>query len=316
MSFSFRNLFSQESEGNSTSPEPENNREGSVSQPDDPRADRGQEAASPDPGIPQPQFELTSDAMNLENQTSLKGKAAFVSGASSGIGRAIARALGAEGSRVTVCARRKERLEEVAEDIRQAGGDAHIEQADFFQVNEIDSAVRGAVDHWKGLDILINAAGIGRQAMLTDGDTGDWREMLELNVLALAVASREALKYFPPEGGHIINISSMSGHRVPGRGGFYAATKFAVRAMTEGLRQELRHSGNATRVGSVSPGFVDTELLDDYFRPGDGGATKYEAISYEILKPEEVAAVVIGQLRMPASAEVTDVLMRPTGQGT
>jgi NADP-dependent 3-hydroxy acid dehydrogenase YdfG len=253
--------------------------------------------------------------MKLENETLLKGKAAFVSGASSGIGRAIARALTAEGVRVTLCARRRDRLEEVAESIRAGGGEAQIESADFFQVNEIDSAIRGAADHWGGLDILINSAGIARQAMLMDGDTNDWREMLNLNVLALAVASREALKYFPDGGGHIVNLSSMSGHRVPGRGGFYAATKFAVRAITEGLRQELRIAGNATRISSVSPGFVDTEMLDDYFKDGTGGVKKYDAIGYEILKPEEVAAVVIRQLTMPQSAEITDVLIRPTAQG-
>ena len=182
--------------------------------------------------------------MTLANETNLTGTAAFVSGASSGIGRAIARALAAEGVRVTLCARRRDRLEAVAEEIREAGGEAHVETADFFQVNEIDNAIRGAADHWGGLDILINSAGTAKQAMLMDGDTQDWREMMDLNVLGLAVACREALKHFPESGGHVVNLGSMSGHRVPGRGGFYSATKFAVRALTEGLRQELRAAGN------------------------------------------------------------------------
>ncbi len=254
--------------------------------------------------------------MTPTGDTELKGRAALVTGASSGIGRAIALAMGAAGVRVAVCARRRDRLEAVAETIREAGGEAWVETADFFQVNEIDAAVRGAADHWGGrLDILVNSAGIGRQAKLMDGDTGDWREMMDLNVLALAVASREALKYFPDDGGDIVNLGSMSGHRVPGRGGFYAATKFAVRAMTEGLRQELRLAGRATRVSSVSPGFVDTELLDDYFREGTGGASRYEAISYPILRPEDIAAIVLRQLTMPRSVEITDVLVRPTAQG-
>ncbi|MCP5540074.1 MAG: SDR family NAD(P)-dependent oxidoreductase [Akkermansiaceae bacterium] len=251
----------------------------------------------------------------MNKETSLLGKVAFVSGASSGIGRAIAIALGAAGARVALCARRRDRLEAVAKTIADAGGEAWVETADFLHVNEIDAAIRGAADRWDGrLDILVNAAGVGRQARLMDGDTADWREMLEVNVLALAVACREALKFFPESGGQIVNLSSMSGHRVPGRGGFYAATKFAVRAMTEGLRQELRAAGNPTRVGSVSPGFVDTEMLDDYFRPGTGGATRYGSIGYEILKPEQVAAVVMSLLALPAAAEITDVLMRPTAQ--
>ena len=256
--------------------------------------------------------------MTLTGESELKGKVAFVTGASSGIGRAIAVALGQAGAKVALCARRRDRLEAVAEVIESAGGEAWVETADLFQVNEIDAAVRGAADHWGGrLDILVNSAGIGRQAKLMDGDTQDWREMLDLNVMALAVACREALKYFPEDpGGDIVNLGSMSGHRVPGRGGFYAATKFAVRAMTEGLRQELRLAGNGTRVSSVSPGFVDTELLEDYFRSGTGGVARYDAIQYEILKPEEIAAIVLRQLTMPRSAEITDVLVRPTAQGT
>ncbi len=250
--------------------------------------------------------------MDVPNQSTLTGKAAVVTGASSGIGRAIALALAAEGARVTLCARRREVLETIANEARALGGEAQVLTADFQHVNEIDSAIEGAADHWSGLDILINCAGIARQAMLRDGDTQDWRDMLEVNVLGLAVASREALKHFPEAGGHIVNLCSMSGHRVPGRGGFYAATKFAVRAMTEGLRQELRHAGNLTRVSQVSPGFVETPMLDEYFE--SAGTTRAEAIAYPILRTEEIATVVLGLLKLPENAEITDVLLRPTQQ--
>ena len=252
---------------------------------------------------------------NAANESVLAGKSAFVSGGSSGIGREIAVQLGAAGAKVTVCARRVERLDETADVIRQAGGKAQVVAADFVETKAIEEAVAFAADHWGGgLDIVINAAGVARQAGLSDGATQDWRSMLEINVLALAVVTREALKFFPDEGGDVINISSMSGHRVPGRGGFYSATKFAVRAMTEGLRQELRQAGNATRVGSVSPGFVETELLDEYFR--SAGADRYQAIDYPILKVKEVAGAVLSMLQLPRTAEITDILMRPTGQAT
>jgi NADP-dependent 3-hydroxy acid dehydrogenase YdfG len=251
-----------------------------------------------------------------ETETSLLGKAAFVSGGSSGIGRAIALEIGERGGRVTICGRRVDRLDEVADQIRSAGGQAHVVEADFSHPTAIEEAVGFAADHWGGqLNILINAAGVALQATLSDGSTDDWRAMLDINVLALAVATREALKVFPQEGGgDVINIGSMSGHRVPGRGGFYSATKFAVRAMTEGLRQELRQAGNLTRVGSVSPGFVDTELLSRYFE--SAGADRYQAIEYPILKPEEVARVVVEMLSLPRTAEITDVLMRPSQQAT
>lgn len=251
-----------------------------------------------------------------ETESLLSGKAAFVSGGSSGIGRAIALALGERGVRVTICARRLERLDEVADQIREAGGEAQVVTADFSHPTAIEEAVGFAADHWGGqLDILVNAAGVALQASLSEGTTEDWRSMLDINVLALAVATREALKFFSSEqGGDVINISSMSGHRVPGRGGFYSATKFAVRAMTEGLRQELRQAGNLTRVGSVSPGFVETELLDRYFE--SAGADRYQAIGYPILQPGEVARVVVEMLSLPRTAEITDVLMRPSQQAT
>jgi NADP-dependent 3-hydroxy acid dehydrogenase YdfG len=244
----------------------------------------------------------------------LEKKRVLVTGASSGIGRAIALAIGNSGGRVALCARRVDRLEKVAEEIRSSGGEAGVIAADFFEEQQIIDALAEASTRFGGLDILVNSAGIGRQATLMEGKTGDWIEMMNLNILALAIASREAIPYFPDGGGHIVNISSLSGHRVPGRGGFYSATKFAVRAMTEGLRQELRIAGNLTRVSSISPGFVETELLDDYFQSGNSGMTKEEAIQFPIMKPEDIAAIAIHQLTAPANVDITDVLVRPTQQ--
>lgn len=246
---------------------------------------------------------------------SLSGRKALVTGASSGIGRAIALALGEQGASVALLARREDRLLEVSGEIIAKGGNAFSVPADLAKADLTQDAVHMAASSLDGLDILINAAGVGRQAKLIDGDITDWKTMLDINVLALSVVTKEALPYFPKEGGHVVNISSMSGHRVPGKGGFYAATKFAVRAITEGLRQELRAAGNQTRVSSISPGFVDTELLDDYFSGGSDDA-KYDAIGYPILKPEDIADLVVHQLTMPAAAEVTDILVRPTAQAT
>jgi len=246
---------------------------------------------------------------------SLQGKKALVTGASSGIGQAIATALSQEGASVALLARREDRLAKLAKTIGENGGIAYSIPVDLARTDLTQDAVHMAASSLEGLDIVINAAGVGRQAKLIDGDINDWKTMLDINVIALSVVTREALPYFPNEGGHILNISSMSGHRVPGKGGFYAATKFAVRAITEGLRQELRADGNQTRVSGISPGFVDTELLDDYFSGGSDNA-KYDAIGYPILKPEEIAELVIHQLTMPKTAEVTDILVRPTAQAT
>lgn len=247
--------------------------------------------------------------------TSLAGKKALVTGASSGIGRAIARALSCEGVSVALLARREDRLTELVEEIRESSGVAYSVPVDLTATGLAQDAIHLAASSLDGLDIIINAAGVARQAKLIDGEIDDWKTMLDINVIALSVVTRTALPYFPEEGGHILNLSSMSGHRVPGKGGFYAATKFAVRALTEGLRQELRAAGNLTRVSSISPGFVDTELLDEYFQGGSDTA-KYDAIGYPILQPEEIADLVLHQLTMPATAEVTDILVRPTAQAT
>jgi len=252
----------------------------------------------------------------MNSPTDLTGKRAFVTGASSGIGRAIGRALSARGCAVALCARREDRLRELAGELESSGGTALVCPADLADEASLVAAVNQAGTSWEGLDILINASGVARQAMLVDGATEDWHTMLTVNVLALAQVTREALRFFPVEGGHVVNLGSMSGHRVPGRGGFYSATKFAVRAMTEGLRQELRLAGNLTRVSSISPGFVDTELLDQYFQTGGDPAARYGAIDYPILQPEEIADLVLHQLTMPATAEVTDILVRPTAQKT
>lgn len=252
----------------------------------------------------------------MSESTSLQGKRILVTGASSGIGRAIALALGEKGAEIALLARREDRLRDVSEKIIESGSKGISVPVDLSDSGAAQDAVNFAASALGGLDILINAAGVARQAGLSDGKIEDWRNMLDVNVFALAVVTREALIHFPDQGGHVVNISSMSGHRVPGKGGFYAATKFAVRAMTEGLRQELRAAGNQTRVCSISPGFVDTELLDEYFATSGGDESKYDKIGYPLLQPEEIADLVIHQLTMPPTAEVTDILVRPTAQAT
>ncbi|MEO0415356.1 MAG: SDR family NAD(P)-dependent oxidoreductase [Verrucomicrobiota bacterium] len=235
----------------------------------------------------------------------IEGKRALVTGASSGIGRAIAQSLQENGAKVIGCARREERLQELG---------CEYVVADFLENDQVASAVQCAAEFHGGLDIIVNSAGIGRQSALLDGDPKDWGEMWQVNVQALALATREALKHFPESGGQVVNLSSMSGHRVPGKGGFYSATKFAVRAMTEALRQELRIAGDKTRVSSISPGFVDTELLDEYFQ--SGGTDKYSVVEFPILQPADVAAAVMHQLSAPAHVDITDILLRPTDQAT
>ena len=252
----------------------------------------------------------------MNRGSTLKGKRVLITGASSGIGKAIARMFASEGASLALLARREDRLRNLSEELIASGTIAFPFPVDLTESGPAQDTVNLAASALNGLDILVNAAGVAHQASLSEGNIDKWRAMLDLNVFALAVVTREALAHFPDSGGHVVNISSMSGHRVPGKGGFYSATKFAVRAMTEGLRQELRAEENLTRVSSISPGFVDTELLETYLQGSSDNGKGYQAADYPILQPEEIAELVLHQVTMPATAEVTDILVRPTGQKT
>jgi NADP-dependent 3-hydroxy acid dehydrogenase YdfG len=138
--------------------------------------------------------------------------------------------------------------------------------------------------------------------------------MLEVNVLALCICTREALTDMRGHGdtGHVIHISSMSGHRVPAGSGVYSATKYAVRSLTEGLRQELRAAGSAIRVTAISPGFVETEFAANYH--GDEQAAERTYSQYPCIQADELADAVLYALSQPPHVELHDVLLRPTQQ--
>lgn len=241
----------------------------------------------------------------------------MVTGASSGIGAAVARALAAAGMRVAGCARRVDRLRELAAEIASAGGELVPIEVDLRDTAAIERAfehVRRAVG---GVDVLVNNAGLGHQAPLLSGATEAWREMLEVNVLALCVCTREAIADMRRRGvddGHVIHISSMSAYRVPPGSGIYAASKHAVRALTEGLRQELRTEGSRIRVSSISPGFVETEFAEIYHRSPERARETYSR--YKVLEPGDIATAALYLLAQPAHVQIHDILMRPTEQPT
>ena len=239
-------------------------------------------------------------------QNDLLGKSALVTGATSGIGRAIAVALADAGVQVIASGRREELLDEL---VSELGEGARALAADLRQRESMD-AMFDAIGE---LDILINCAGVAPKALVLSGEFEHFAELLEVNVLALTYCAQRAVRLFGEAGGHIINVSSMSGHRVPPSGGFYAPTKFAVRAVTESLRYELKAAGSQTRVACVSPGFVDTPLLERYFRGSEDQLTELKS-GIRMLDPEDVAATVLHILQAPAHVEIGDVLMRPGDQ--
>jgi NADP-dependent 3-hydroxy acid dehydrogenase YdfG len=241
---------------------------------------------------------------------------ALVTGASSGIGEALCARLVDAGLRVAGCARRAEPLAALRD---QLGGRFHPIVCDLRDEAAILRMFAEVATVWGGVDVLINNAGVGHLAPLAHPDTPaeHWRELLEVNVLALSVCTREALAQMHARGrGHVVHISSLSGHRVPaGGGGMYAATKHAVRALTEALRVELLEAGSPVRVTSVSPGVVRTGFAAQIF-PDDPAAAAEVYSRFPVLHPDDVAEAVLYALAQPAHVAVHDVLLRPTRQPT
>jgi NADP-dependent 3-hydroxy acid dehydrogenase YdfG len=226
-------------------------------------------------------------------------KTALVTGASSGIGKAIANALLNEGMTVIGLCRS---VDQLPDGVKPLACDLRDE-----------SAIRSAFETLERLDILVNSAGLAYLSRICDGNPSDWEEMWRVNVHALGLCSQLSLAHFPESGGHILNLSSMSGHRVPPTGGFYASTKFAVRAVSEALRAELKNSGNKTRISCLSPGFVDTPLLDKYFAGREEQLAETRA-NIDMLTPEAIADAALHILTSPASVEINDVLLRSADQ--
>jgi NADP-dependent 3-hydroxy acid dehydrogenase YdfG len=238
-----------------------------------------------------------------------------VTGASSGIGRETARALADAGAAVVLAARRADRLEALAAALAASGARVAVQPTDMRREADVLRLFEVARERFGGVDVLVNNAGLGRAAPLASAPTEIWREMLEVNVLGLCIATREAIQDMERRGeaGHVVHVSSMAGHRVPGPdSGLYAATKFAVRALTEALRQELRARQSPIRVTAISPGYVATEFADVF--TGRAGAQEEIDRKLKVLEARDVAEAVLWVVTRPPHVQVHDLLVRPTAQ--
>lgn len=240
---------------------------------------------------------------------------AVITGASSGIGSAIATRLAADGYDLALCARRQSRLADLADKLSQHDAAVLTQTVDLRDEAQILDWFDAIATRFNRLDVLINNAGLGYKESLTSGSTEKWRETLDVNVIALSICTREAIKIMRHTGseGHIVHISSMSGHRVPGSG-MYSASKFAVRALTEGLRQELRADNSTIRISSISPGFVETEFAEKY--SGSRAQAQQVYSQFPVLQPQDIANAVGYVLSQPDYVQVHDILLRPTQQSS
>ncbi|MGB3300233.1 MAG: SDR family NAD(P)-dependent oxidoreductase [Phormidesmis sp.] len=254
--------------------------------------------------------------MTSPTPSSTQKPVAIVTGASSGIGLAIAHRLAAEGYNLAICARRAQPLSKAAESLRRQDVDVLSQTVDLRDEAQILSFFAAVGQRWGRLDALINNAGLGHKESLMSGKTEAWREMFEVNVLALCICTREAISLMQtgaePDTGHILHISSLSGHRVPEITGVYSATKFAVRSLTETLRRELRAANSHIRVTAVSPGIVETDFAEKYHQSAAKAQDTYA--QFPVLQAADVASAVAYALSQPVHVEINDILIRPTQQ--
>ena len=247
----------------------------------------------------------------------LAGRTVLVTGASSGIGAESARALAAAGASLVVTARRRDRLDALVAELARRDAKVLAVAADMRREDDIVGGFAAARERFGGVAVLVNNAGLGRAAPISSASSELWREMLEVNVLGLAIATREAIRDMERRGatGHVVNVASMAAHRVPGpESGMYSATKFAVRALTEGIRQELRARQSAIRVSLVSPGYVATEFADVFAGKPGATAALQARLNVKMLEAADVAQAIVWVLTQPPHVEVHDVLVRPTEQ--
>ena len=245
-----------------------------------------------------------------------KSTVALITGGTAGIGRTLVDQLASLGCTVVTCGRDTTAVNALNERIQAQGWRGFARQVDLRSEKAILSLFGEIRSRYGGVNVLVNNAGLGHEAPLTHGDTSLWREMLDVNVLALCICTREAITDMRADGdrGHIIHISSMAGHRNPGGSGVYSATKFAVRSLTEGLRRELRAAKSQIRIGSVSPGYVETRFAARYSKSEEAAREVYS--SMDVIQPEDVANTVTFMLSQPNHVQIHDILMRPTEQVT
>ena len=241
----------------------------------------------------------------------LEGRVAAVTGASSGIGEATARALSAAGASVALGARRTDRLEAIAESL---DGPTLVREVDVSDEEQARGFVQAADDELGGLHTLVNNAGVMLLGPVADADTDDWRQMVAVNLLGLLYSTHAALPLIAQSGGgDIVNISSTAGRRADAGAAVYNMTKFGVHAFSEALRQEALHQG--IRVTIVAPGFVETELQGHNTNPLVRQAMERsrEQIG-QVLRAEDIAEAIVHAITRPPHVCVNEILVRPARQ--
>ncbi|MEH7096544.1 SDR family oxidoreductase [Neobacillus vireti] len=242
----------------------------------------------------------------------IKDKVVVIMGASSGIGEATTKKLAQEGAKLVIAARREDRLKSLVESLPNA--EISFLVADVTNKEEVQAVVDFAIEKYGRLDVMYNNAGVMPLALLSENRFDEWRQMLEINIMGVLNGIAAALPIMKKQqAGHIITTDSVAGHIVMPTAAVYCGTKFAVRAIMEGLRQE-EHENNI-RTTMISPGAVDTELPNSINDPQMVEMLKETASKEGFgLRPEDIAEAVAYAINTPESVAINEILIRPTKQ--
>src|SRR6266699_5821085 len=242
----------------------------------------------------------------------IQGKVVVITGASSGLGEATARELSAQGATVVLGARRADRIEALADELTRRGGKALAVPTDVIHSEQVKKLVDRAVQAHGRIDVMINNAGLMPQSPLERLRIDEWDRMIDVNIKGVLYGIAAALPHMKQQkSGHIINVSSVAGHKVRAGGAVYAATKHAVLTLSEGLRQEVKPYNIRTTV--ISPGAVATELPNSVTDPV--AAERVRKFYAEIAIPaESFARAVAFAMSQPEEVDMNEILFRPTRQ--
>jgi len=243
----------------------------------------------------------------------IKDKVAIVTGASSGIGYATALILSKSGAKVAIGARRTDKLLELENKIRQNGGEAFSQKLDVTKKSDCNSFVDATIKKWGGVDILVNNAGLMPLSFVKNLKIDEWDQMIDVNIKGVLYCTAAVIPHmYAKKSGHIINISSVAGRIVFPSGSVYCATKHAVTAFSEGLRQEFSTRSNI-RVTCIEPGVVSTELTNTIT---DESLQSFVETSKKMnsLNAEDIANAILFAVEAPSHVNINEVLIRPTTQ--
>lgn len=240
----------------------------------------------------------------------VQDKVVVITGASSGIGASTAKLLHDKGAKLVLGARRTEKLESLASSLN---GNVLVKSTDVTQANEVYELIQFALEKFGKVDVLINNAGLMPQSFLGDNKVDEWDQTIDVNLKGVLYGIGAVVPTMRKnKAGHIINIASIAGHQVNPGGAVYCATKFGVRALTEALRQEEATLGSNIRTTIVSPGAINTELLDHI--TDDSLKEGMESVYKDALNPEEVARAIVGAVDSDEATSINEVIIRPTRQ--